>query len=219
MDYATCRSLPAMFFETAARRGDRPFLWAKRDRVYRPLSWSEAAEQVRRLAGGLLSLGIEPCDRVALVAESRPEWAVADLAIMSIGAVTVPAYTTNTVEDHRYVLGNSGARVAIVSTPPLAASLIPAAEQVPSVGAVVAIEPPGVASVSSLDVHSWDSLLADTTSTVEDDVLTRLAALSPDDTACLIYTSGTGGVPKGVMLRHPRQLPRRLSPVGTARPW
>ena len=77
-----------------------------------------------------MSLGIEPGDRVALVAESRPEWVVADLAIMSIGAITVPAYTTNTVEDHRHVLGNSGARAAIVSTPALAARLMPAAEQV-----------------------------------------------------------------------------------------
>ncbi len=201
MDYATCRSLPAMFFDAAARRGDRPFLWAKRDRVYRPLSWSEAAGQVTRLARGLLSIGIEPGDRVALVAESRPEWVVADLAIMSIGAVTVPAYTTNTVEDHRHILDNSGARAVIVSTSGLAAKLIPAAEQVPSVEAVIAIEPPGLASASSVDVHSWDTLMADP-GRAEDHVRGRVTALSPDDTACLIYTSGTGGVPKGVMLSH-----------------
>jgi long-chain acyl-CoA synthetase len=206
MDYATCRSLPAMFFEVAQRRGDRPFLWAKHDGTYRPLSWSEAAGQVMRLAGGLLSLGVAPGDRVALIAESRPEWAVADLAIMSIGAITVPAYTTNTLEDHRHILGNSGARAAIVSTPALAARLIPAAEQVASVRAVVAIEPPieppgRASSSSSLTVHFWDSLLADP-GHGDEIVLAGIAALSPDDTACLIYTSGTGGVPKGVMLTH-----------------
>lgn len=199
MDYATCRSLPAMFFDVAARRGDRPFLWAKRDRAYRPLAWSEAADQVRNLARGLVSLGIEPGDRVALVAESRPECVIADLAIMSIGAITVPAYTTNTIDDHRHVLDNSGARAAIVSTPALAAKLIPAASQVPCVQDVIAIEPPGVASASAVDVHAWDSLLADG---AETDIQTRLAALVPDDTACLIYTSGTGGTPKGVMLSH-----------------
>jgi long-chain acyl-CoA synthetase len=202
MDYATFRSLPAMFFDVARQRGDRPFLWAKHEGTYRPLPWSEAAGQVMRLAGGLLSLGVAPGDRVALVAESRPEWAVADLAIMSIGAITVPAYTTNTSDDHRHILGNSGARAAIVSTSALAARLIPAAEQVASVRAVVAIEPPDRASSSSsLTVHSWDSLLADP-GQGDDIVLARLAALSPDDTACLIYTSGTGGVPKGVMLTH-----------------
>ncbi len=63
-----------------------------------------------RLARGLAALGIEPGDRVALVSENRPEWVIADLAIMSAGAVTVPAYVTNTVEDHRHILGNSGAR-------------------------------------------------------------------------------------------------------------
>jgi len=202
MDYATCRSLPAMFFDAAEQRGDRPFLWAKRDRAYRPLSWSETDGQVLRLARGLLSLGIVPGDGVALVAESRPEWVIADLAIMSIGAVTVPAYTTNTTEDHLHVLDNSGARAAIVSTPALALRVVPAAEQVPSVRTVIAIEPPGVASTSSVEVRSWDSLLAETGRAAENDLRARIAALSPEDTACLIYTSGTGGVPKGVMLSH-----------------
>ncbi len=114
MDYTSCRSLPAMFFELAGQRGERPFLWAKRDRAYRPLRWNEAAAAVRYLAGGLIALGIEPGDRVALVSENRPEWVVADLAIGSVGAVTVPAYVTNTIEDHRHILGNSGARAAIV---------------------------------------------------------------------------------------------------------
>src|ERR1700722_882688 len=115
MDYASCRSLPAMFFEMARQRSERPFLWAKRDRQYRSTSGSEAATAVARLARALLGLGIEPGDRVFLASENRPEWVIADLAIMSIGAVTVPAYITNTIEDHRHVLGNSGARVAIVS--------------------------------------------------------------------------------------------------------
>src|SRR6266705_837073 len=143
MDYATCRSLPAMFFEVARERVARPFLWAKRDGRYNPLSWEEAAVSVRRLARGLAALGVEPGDRVALVSENRPEWVIADLAIMAAGAVSVPAYVTNTVEDHRHILGNSGARAAIVSTAALAARVIPAAQQVPSVFAVVAIEDVG----------------------------------------------------------------------------
>src|SRR6266567_7008878 len=141
MDYASCRSRPAMFFEVAQQRAARPFLWAKRNRTYQALSWSEAAQSVMRLARGLAALGIEPGDRVALVAENRPEWVVADLAIMEAGAVTVPAYVTNTVEDHRHILGNSGARVAIVSTAALAERVVAAAGMVPSVRSVIGIEP------------------------------------------------------------------------------
>src|SRR6266567_636886 len=159
MDYASCRSLPAMFFEVATQRGARPFLWAKHDGHYRPLSWGEAAQSVSLLARGLAALGIEPGDRVALVAENRPEWVIADLAIMEAGAVTVPAYTSNTVEDHRHILGNSGARAAIISSAALAARLVPAAAQVPSVFAVVAIEDVGEAP-ANFDLHRWEEVLA-----------------------------------------------------------
>src|SRR5271154_7144094 len=113
MDYDRFRSLPAMFFEIAAGHGDKPFLWAKRDGKYDSLSWAETARTVNRLARGLVALGVEPGDRIALAAENRPEWAIADLAIMSAGAITVPAYTTNTIDDHRHVLGNAGARIVI----------------------------------------------------------------------------------------------------------
>src|SRR5437870_2562804 len=154
MDYASCRSLPAMFFEVARQHAARPFLWAKHDRTYKALSWSEAAASVSRLARGLAALGIEPGERVALVSENRPEWVVADLAIMSAGAVTVPAYVTNTVADHRHILGNSGARVAIVSTAALAGRVISAAAQVPSVRTVIAIEPPSP-STSALDLRPY----------------------------------------------------------------
>ncbi len=189
-----------MFFEVARQQSARPFLWAKRDGKYRKLSWSEAADSVSRLARGLAALGIEPGDRVALISENRPEWVIADLAIVSAGAVTVPAYVTNTVEDHRHILGNSGARAAIVSTAALAARILPAAAQVPSVRAVVAMEGVGEAP-ANLDLRAWDDLLA-LGGEGRDDIAERVAALAPDDTACIIYTSGTGGVPKGVMLSH-----------------
>ena len=198
MDYGSCRSLPAMFFEVAQERAARPFLWAKRDGRYSSTSWEEAADSVRRLARGLAALGIEPGDRVALVSENRPEWVIADLAVMAAGAVTVPAYVTNTVEDHRHILGNSGARAAIVSTAALAARLTPAAAQVPSVRTVIAIEDVGEAP-ANFDLRRWEDVLA---LGGESAATGRVEALTQDDTACIIYTSGTGGVPKGVMLSH-----------------
>ena len=200
MDYASFRSLPAMFFGVARQRAERPFLWAKRNGKYQSLSWTEASEQVGQLARGLVALGLEPGDRVALVSENRPEWVIADLAIMSAGGITVPAYVTNTVDDHRHILGNSGARIAIVSAAPLAERVIAAAEMVPSVRSVIAIEPLSQAG-SRVAAHSWGEVLARGAAR-PDDIAERVAALSPDAVACVIYTSGTGGAPKGVLLSH-----------------
>ncbi|MBV8507556.1 MAG: long-chain fatty acid--CoA ligase [Alphaproteobacteria bacterium] len=200
MDYDSCRSLPAMFFDQAARLGDKPFLWAKRDGRYQSITWAAAARDVRRLALGLRSLGIERGERVALVSENRPEWILADLAIMTTGAITVPAYMTHTVDDHRHVLANSGARAVIVSKPALSARVLAAANQVDSVHTVIAIDPTG-GQASAVDLLSWDEMLA-RGSERPDDTAEIVAAIEPDDTACLIYTSGTGGIPKGVMTSH-----------------
>jgi long-chain acyl-CoA synthetase len=196
IDYDNCRSLPAMFFQVAAERGDRPFLWAKRGGKYESLSWAEAARTINRLARGLVALGVQRGDRVALAAENRPEWALADLAIMSAGAITVPAYTTNTVDDHRHVFGNSGARVVIASKPPVSERAAAAAMQLPSVVATIVME--GQAPEGA---RLWDDVLA-LGDSHPDDITERVTALGPDDIACIIYTSGTGGVPKGVLLTH-----------------
>jgi long-chain acyl-CoA synthetase len=200
MDYDNCRSLPAMFFAEAERQGDKPFLWARQHGQYRSISWAEAARQVRQLARGLCAIGIGRGERVAIVAENRPEWAIADFAIMSAGAVTVPVYTTNTVEDHRHVFATSGAAAVIVSRPSLSARVLAAANQAETVRTVVAIEP-AAGQATSVDLLSWDDVLARGDG-APDDIDQRVAELAPDDIACLIFTSGTGGVPKGVMTTH-----------------
>ncbi|MEK9677248.1 MAG: AMP-binding protein, partial [Rhodospirillaceae bacterium] len=92
-------NLGKMFFSQAETLGNKPFLWAKEDGAYRARSWTETAETVRALARGLRDLGVEKGDRVLLCSENRPEWPIAHLAIMAAGGITVPAYTTNTVND------------------------------------------------------------------------------------------------------------------------
>src|SRR5712691_2977621 len=188
MDYDSCRSLPAMFFEHADRLGHKPFLWAKRDGRYEPVSWAQAARDVRRLALGLRSLGIGRGERVGLVSENRSEWIIADLAIMSAGAIAVPAYVTNTIEDHRHVLANSGARAVIVSKPALSARVLAAANQVDTVHTVIVMEP-ATGQASAVDLLSWDEILTRGADQA-DDTAELVAAIEPDDTACLIYTSG-----------------------------
>ena len=113
-------SLTRMFFEQAARLGEAPFLWRKTGGAWQSTSWREASETVASLADALVGLGIQPGDRVVLVSENRPEFCIADLAVMAAGGATVPTYVTNTEADHLHILENSGARLVIVSTQKLA---------------------------------------------------------------------------------------------------
>jgi len=193
-------NLVSMFFAQAERLGEKSFLWTKRDGAYRPLVWRETAGQVTRLARGLQGLGVGPGDRVALVSENRPEWLIAEVAIMATGAIAVPAYTTNTEADHLHILANSGAKGAVVSTRRLAAKLVPAAHRAPEMQFVIAIEPPDITQRLTVDIHTWDSVLAGGEAGA--DIAASAASLKRADTAAIIYTSGTGGAPKGVMLHH-----------------
>ncbi|MFN4284085.1 MAG: AMP-dependent synthetase/ligase [Alphaproteobacteria bacterium] len=198
-------SLTSLFFDQAARQGDQPFLWAKTadpetgadDAArYRAISWRETSEKVNALARGLLRLGLQRGDRVSLVAENRPEWLIADLAIMAAGGVSVPAYVTNGVAEHQHVLANSGARFAIVSNAALAAKLLPAAART-DVAHVVAMEPVARSQAATFELHGWDAALELGRASAAE-----LPQLARGDLACIIHTSGTGGAPKGVMLSH-----------------
>src|SRR3546814_6988061 len=164
-----------------------------------PMRWAEAAEQGRALARGLRGPGIQPGDRVALVSENRPEWLIADIAIMAAGGITVPGYTTNTTEDHRYILADSGARLAIVSTAALARNLLPAAAQTPEAATVVTMEPIPGKTPQGTRILGWDELLDQGRALTED--ADRQQA-ERGDTACIIYTSGTSARPKGGMPSH-----------------
>jgi long-chain acyl-CoA synthetase len=203
MGAATAQDLVQMVFDEAARQGDRPVVWAKRDRKdpYVPTSWRELTEQVAKLSAALRNLGIGAGDRVVLVSESRPEWLIADLAIMAAGAITVPTYVTNTARDHEHILYDSGARAAIVSTRRLALNLLPAAHQADTLNFVISMEPLELEQRLNVDIHAWDDLVVASAGTI-DAVLERIAGLSRDEVACLVYTSGTGGAPKGVMTSH-----------------
>ncbi len=189
-------NLVEMFFARAATKGNAPFLWAKTDGKWQPISWRGTASRVASLAAGLRSLGLVPGDRVMLVSENRPEWLIADLAIMAAGCVTVPTYTTNTERDHLHILENSGARAVFVSTPKLAKTLVPALLDGGSCKHVIGIEDLRVGQAGALAYHQMDTLIA----AHPDAPATHDSARS--DLACIIYTSGTGGAPRGVRLHH-----------------
>ncbi len=201
-DIETSRNLVALFLSRADVLDDAPFLSAKIDGAWRPVSWAETAARVCVMAEALVALGFRPGERIMLVSENRPEWCIADLAIMAAGCITVPAYTTNTERDHLHILENSGARGVIVSTAKLAKPLLPAVLRSGQANQVIAIEPLGIAQAGAIEYHDWAAMLTGDAASARARVEARMAGITRNDTACLIYTSGTGGAPRGVMQHH-----------------
>jgi long-chain acyl-CoA synthetase len=194
-------NLIAMFEASARAGGDDPFLWAKREGSYRPWSWRRAAAEARALARALTAKGVQPGDRVVILAENRPEWAMADLAIMMAGGISVPAYTTHTSSDYRYLMEHSGASAAVVSNGRLVERILPALDGGGPLRLMLTIEP--VAQAAELQVASigWSEALALGEQSPAQN-WDPACAIARDDLACFIYTSGTGGNPKGVRQTH-----------------
>lgn len=194
-------NLVSLFLKRAEERGDRPFLWAKRDVQWSSISWVDAARKVAALAQSLKDLGLEPGDRVALVSENRPEWLISDLAIMAAGCITVPTYTTNTVRDHAHILGNSGAAAVIVSNQKLAKNLVPAVLTSSKCHHIIAIEEIRAGQVPDLiNVYRWTDLASGNSDVAA--LGRRMSTVPREAPACIIYTSGTGGAPRGVQQHH-----------------
>jgi long-chain acyl-CoA synthetase len=194
-------NLVTMFLTRAAEKGDAPFLWAKRGGQWQSVSWREAARQVAAFAEGLRRIGLQHGDRVMLVSENRPEWLIADLGIMAAGCVTVPAYTTNTTRDHMHILGNSGARAVVVSNQKLAKNLVPAVLFSSECHHVIDIENIRTGQATdAVEFHPWADMIAGEPDLAS--VERRMQPVGRNDLACIIYTSGTGGAPRGVMQHH-----------------
>lgn len=194
-------TLPNLFFQKAMEKPTEPFLWAKVEGTWESLSWSETEKKVKQLAAGLKYLGIKPGDKIVIVSENRPEWIISDLAINTLNAVTVPAYTTNTEDDHKYIIEHSDAKAIIVSNNIIGNRIALALSNVSNCNLLVTIDPYSGFMPEGLEIQSFDNLLKigeENFSTA----LHHLNTIDKDDTCCLIYTSGTGGRPKGVMLTH-----------------
>lgn len=199
--FETFPNLVTMFFTRAREQSDRPFLWRMGPSGWTSQSWAEVAEQVASLATALQALGLERGDRVMLVSENRPEWCIADLAIMAAGCVTVPTYITNTERDHSHIVENSGARAVIVSTAKLARNLLPAVMRSSQCRIVVGIDDIRVGQSGDVAIHDWKQVIAKQPPNVAA-VSASALSMQRADLACIIYTSGTGGAPRGVCQHH-----------------
>src|ERR1700754_1961865 len=208
MNYDAVPSLTRLFFDQANKLSRQPLLRSKQNGSWTVMTWGEAAARVKSLARGLIGLGIQPGDRVALISENRPEWLIADLAIMAAGGITVPHFATNTPDDHRHILTHSGAKGAIVAGGTIAKRLLPAAVQASELEFLIAIDGLDLQQSPRFRLIDWKDLVEQPSfptgpsAEANTEVDARIAKQQRTDTSCIIYTSGTGGVPKGVMLTH-----------------
>jgi len=190
-------SIVSLFEYQAENLSTKPYLWKKNNKEFDFLTWNKVKSMVDQIAKSLSSLGILEGDRVIILSENRPEWQISDLAIMSIGAITVPMYTTSTSDDYLHILKHSGARCAIVSNNDLMKKILPAIEESQVCQNVIKIDNDNMTYKEIVNITSWDTILSETF-----DLEKKINNIKRSDTACIIYTSGTGGNPKGVMLSH-----------------
>jgi long-chain acyl-CoA synthetase len=189
------------FHEHVRNRPDKVALRYKSVGDWRDITWRDYGEAVKKSAKSLLSLGFQHSDKVALLSGNRPEWHIADVAAMSIGGATAAIYATNSPEQVAYIIGHSEARIAFVDVTDQLEKILKMRSDLPRLEKVVVFE--GYEGDANGDfVMTWDDFLA-LGREVDDsryDDATR--AVKPDDLATFVYTSGTTGPPKGVMLTH-----------------
>ena len=202
-NFEQLNSVMTLFLRQTDKLANKPYLWRKINDQFLPLSWSEVRKQVEAIAQGLIDLGILKGDRVVILSENRPEWQIADLAIMTIGAITVPAYTTSTTNDYAHIINHSGARCIIVSSHDLVLKALPAIVKSQKCKSIIKINEDNENYNEPSHFTSWNRLIEDYENNSKNLKLASYTKLHQrTDTACIIYTSGTGGSPKGVMLSH-----------------
>jgi long-chain acyl-CoA synthetase len=195
-ELASIRSVAGLFRARASQDARRTAALRKKDGAWTPLTWGELSTQAEEVAAGLVALGVLSGDKVSIVSSTRVEWSVADFAIATVGAVSVPIYHSSTADEIRYILENSGAVVAIVEDEKQLAKLRDARERLPRVRNVVVMDGQG----DGAWVLSLAQLVARGKQAADPRELdARMSAQKREDLTTILYTSGTTGVPKGVM--------------------
>jgi long-chain acyl-CoA synthetase len=205
-------TIPKLCLDAIYRHAKADALNEKREGKWLHIAADTFIRRVRHIAMGLAELGIEAGDRVALLSENRPEWSMTDLAILSLGAINVPIYTTQAVEQVRFILEDSGARALFVSGRKTFKHARPGIEGVEQLEKIIFFDEEAAEGVeSALALSALEANGAERDRREPDRFESYLGAASNGDTATIIYTSGTTGEPKGVMLTHDNFISNILS--------
>ena len=198
-------TLPEILFDRIERYGDRVALRQKRYGIWNEVSWNEYGEYVKDVAAGLLDLGIEPGDRVAVLSEDRVEWFYAELGIQTARATTVGIYPTDTKEQSGFIVGHSETKVWIVEDQEQYDKADAMRDQLPHLETIVVIDKKGLHEVEDEQLISFEDLLerGKKLRHTQPEILdARIQELDKNDIAIFAYTSGTTGDPKGAMIAH-----------------
>jgi long-chain acyl-CoA synthetase len=193
----TAATIGQAFEQQARKYGNRTLLKAKENKVWRDYSWRELAEAAGRLRAGLIGSGIKPGDRVAILADNCPQWVIVDQAVLGLGAVVIPLYTTSGPEETSHVIADSGARLVAARGEEAVRKVLDLAGSMPALEGIIAMHPeaaPRDRVNGAPPVRTLDSVSAGDPAGVTEG--------RREDVATFIYTSGTTGPSKGVMLTH-----------------
>jgi long-chain acyl-CoA synthetase len=197
---AMSETIPRLFLHLTKSYPKPDMLLYKKDGRYVPISTEEFRNKVSRLALGLHTLGVKSGDKVVLLADNSPDWTIADYAVLSLGGITVPVYTSLVPEQIKYIINDSDAKVVVVSGPKLWEKVRVIKNELPQVNHFITFE--SQASEGLLPQAAIQEV-GDQIQKESPDFFEKLAlAVKPEDIASIIYTSGTTGIPKGVMLTH-----------------
>lgn len=193
----TIRSVPGMLSWWSQQTPDKEALYHKEKGWWKPLTWREYQSRVDAIAAGLISIGISSGDRVAILSLTRLEWVVADLAIMNCGAVTVPIYQSNTAAQSEYIIRHAECSAIFLEDQEQLDKLLKIWDRVPHVKNAIVFERYKCDDSRIVPLRELEGLSAGV-----DDVSVRRENIRREDTATVVYTSGTTGPPKGVVLSH-----------------
>lgn len=196
------KNTAAMFFQQAERLGSQIVLSQRNIKgVWSDYSWQQAEEFVIQTAKALKASGVKTGHRVIIVSENRYEWGLLYLAINAAGGIMVPAYTTNTTKDHSHIIDDSGATFAFVSNKNLFKKFLPAAINSQRMRKIVTLENIELKQELAIKYSNFDTFIKEGEDS-DFDPKSYVQTIEDSEISCLIYTSGTGGAPKGVMLEH-----------------
>jgi long-chain acyl-CoA synthetase len=195
-------TIPGLFLDAVSRYDKSAQFLAKREGTWRPISARRALADVEEVALGLRQFGVQPGDKVALLCENRYEWPIVDLAILGLGAVTVPIYPSLTPEQCQFILENAEIKMAVVSNGEQLSKIHRASTYLPRSIPCVYMDSAGAVHPNDRPlsaVRQWGLTQLERS---PDAYRNAVAAIQPDDLATIIYTSGTTGAPKGAILSH-----------------